>query len=127
MEYSWAETRKLLSVAKDMPEHVVDYMATIEVIKQCAHGLGTMRIAYFNDLELEQVEDILFQFVGFKGWLLDLDINPWSIYETSRGNYEFYEMKILSLTKLVDYVIIRLSYNVCKTYQRIQEEIDNYD
>lgn len=127
MEHCWTETRKLISDASGMPETVVDYLATAEVIKQCAHGLGTMKISYFNDLELEQVEGILFQFIGFKGWLLDLDLNPWRIYRTTQGNYELYEMKILSLTNLVDYGIIKLSYKTCKVYERIREEINNYD
>ncbi len=127
MEHNWIETRRLLSDIKDIPERVIDYIATVNVIKQCAYGLGTMRIAYFNDLELEQVESILFQFVGFNGWLLDLDLNPWQIYQTAQGNYELYEMKILSLTNLVDYDIIHLSYNTCKKYEMIQEEIEHYD
>jgi hypothetical protein len=123
----WIEIRKILSNAKGIPEHVVDYLATINVIRMCAHGLSTTKIAYFNDLSVEQVENILFQFIGFKGWLLDLDLNPWSVFETSRGNYEFYDMKILSLTNLVDCDIIRLSYRVCKAYERIKEEIEKYD
>jgi hypothetical protein len=127
MEYSWTQTRKLLSDARDMPELVVDYIATVGIIKQCAYGLGNMKIAYFNDLEVEQVESILFQFLGFKGWLLDLDINPWHIYQTTQGNHELYEIRILSLTNLVDYDILRLSYKTCKTYERIKEEINKYD
>ena len=127
MEHRWTKTRKLISEASGIPEMVVDYMATVEVIKQCAQGLGTMRISYFNDLELEQVEGILFQFIGFKGWLLDLDLNPWRIYQTTQGSYELYEMKILSLTNLIDYDILRLSYRTCEIYERIREEINNYD
>jgi hypothetical protein len=123
----WAEIRTMLSKAKNMPEIVVDYLSVLNVLKQCVHGLGNMKIAYFNDLEVEQVESILFQYFGMKGWLLDLDLNPWGIYCTAQGNYELYEMKILSLTNLVDYDIINTSYKLCKKYQTIREEIENYD
>lgn len=123
----WAEIRKLISDTKNVPELVVDYLSVFNVLKMCVQGLGVMKIAYFNDMEWEQVEDILFRYFGMKGWLLDIDLNPWQIYCTTQGNYELYEMKILSLTNLVDYDIIHVSYKICEKYKTIKEEIQNYD
>jgi hypothetical protein len=123
----WAEIRTMISVIRQVPEIVVDHMSILNLIKMCANGLGNMKIGYYNDLDVEVVEKTLFRYVGFKGWDLDLDLNPWRIYCTTQGNYELYEMKILSLTNLVDYDIIHTSYKICKKYEQIREEINKYD
>ena len=123
----WAEIRTIISDIKNIPELVIDHMSILELVRLCVNGIGNMKIGYFTDLDVEVVEKILFQYLGFKGWTLDLDLNPWRIYYTTSGNYELYEMKIMSLTNLVDYDIINTSYKICKKYEQIQEEIQQYD
>ena len=123
----WAEIRKLISGIRGVPEIVVDHVSVFPVLRLCVSGISNMKIAYFSDLDEYVVERILFQSLGFTGWQLDLDLNPWQIYQTTQGNYELYEMKILSLTSLINCDIIRLSYKLCKSYEMIREEIKQYD
>ena len=123
----WKDIRKWISTTSSIPEIIIDYISVLNVLKLCVYGLSNDKIAYFSDLNEEAVEDILFRYFGFKGWLLDLDLNPWRIYQTSQGNYELYQIKIWDLTSLLNYDIIGLSYKLCKKYETIKEEIENYD
>jgi len=123
----WKDIRNWISVKSSIPEIIIDYISVLNVLKLCVHGLSNAKIAYFSDISEEAVEDILFKYYGFKGWLIDLDLNPWRIYQTTQGNYELYEMNIWSLTNLLNYDIIGLSYKICKKYEVIREEIEYYD
>ena len=123
----WTEIREFLSANGCVPERVIDHLSVLGVIKMCAYGLGNMKIGYFQDHDVEEVERILFTYVGFKGWLLDLDFNPWYNYKAGQGEYELYAARIMSLTNLVDYDILNTSYRVCKKFDTILEEIKNYD
>lgn len=123
----WQDIRKWISISSAVPEIVIDYISVSNILKLCVHGLSNDKIAYFNDTTEEYVESILFRYFGFTGWFFDLDLNPWRIYQSVLGNYELYEMKIWSLTNLINCDIIRLSYKLCKKYEQIREEIENYD
>ena len=123
----WQDIKRWISLKSDVPEIVIDYISVSNILKLCVNGLSNDKIAYFNDTSIKYVESILFRYLGFKGWTFDLDLNPWRIYQTSLGNYELYEMKIWSLTNIINCDIIHLSYNLCKKYENIREEIEQYD
>lgn len=123
----WQDIRKWISTVSSVPEIIIDYISVQNVLKLCVHGLSNDKIAYFCDLDEKAVENILFRYYGFKGWLVDLDLNPWRIYQTTQGEYELYLTKIWDLTNLLDCDIIGLSYKICKKYEVIREEIENYD
>ena len=110
-----------------MPELVIDYMAVTNILQMCVRGLANFKIAYFNSMDEEMIQRTIFQFLGFNGWEFDLDLDPWRMFVVSNGNYELYELQILSLTNLLDCGIIQLSYKLCKKYEQIREEIKQYD
>jgi hypothetical protein len=123
----WQDIRKWISVRSAVPEIVIDYISVSNILKLCVNGLSNYKIAYFNDTTEEYVASILYRYFGFKGWDFDLDLNPWRIYKTTLGNYELYQMKIWDLTNLLDCDIIQISYKLCKKYETIREEIEQYD
>ena len=123
----WQDIRRWISLSSAVPEIVIDYTSVSNILKLCVHGLSNDKIAYFNDTTEEYVQSIIFRYFGFRGWDFDLDLNPWRLYQSTLGSYELYEMKIWSLTNLINCDIIRLSYKLCKKYEQIREEIENYD
>ncbi len=123
----WTEIRGLLSESSNMPELVIDYKAVSNILQMCVRGLANFKIAYFNNMGEKEVERIIFQFLGFKGWEFDLDIDPWRMYTVTSGNHELYELELLNLTNLLGCGIIQLSYKLCEKYKTIQEEIQYYD
>ena len=123
----WTKIRGLLSESSNMPELVIDYMAVANILQMSVRGLANFKIAYFNSMDEETIKRTIFQFLVFDGWEFDLDLDPWRMYIVTSGNFELYELQILSLTNLLDCGIIQLSYKLCKKYEQIREEIKQYD
>ena len=123
----WTKIRGLLSESSNTPELVIDYMAVTNILQMSVRGLANFKIASFNGMDEEMVKHTLFKFLGFGGWEFDLDLDPWRMFVVTNGNFELYELQILSLTNLLDCDIIQLSYKLCKKYKQIREEIKQYD
>ena len=122
---NWGQIRKLYSEAYNMPERVVDILSVQEYLLGCASGLSSLKIADFDEKEKIYVETILFEFIGFRGWEYDLDLNPWHVYRSCYGNRDCFSKKIWDLTNLLSYGTIDLAYRICKIYDELRKEIDN--
>ena len=123
----WPEIREYLSESGNIPEIVVDYLAVSNILQMCVRGLSNCKIAYFNHIDEDIIESALFRFLGFKGWDFDLDLDPWRVYVMTHGDFISYELRIMSLTNLLNCGIIQATYKLCKKYNTIKEEIEHYD
>lgn len=106
---------------------VIEYISVNEILKKCVTGYSNDRIANSVNEPVEYVKDVIKDFFGFSGWEIDLDANPFAIYNRSRGDFNRYKEEISMVSSIFNDYIIKLSYNICKKYDYIKKIIKDYN
>lgn len=110
-----------------IPRKITDYLSVSDILKNCAMGLSNSRIAKSNELDdIEYITITVNYYLGFPGWKRDLDFSPLAIYNRSRGSFLIYEQEITMISTESFNGDIRISFDICKRYSEIKEEIDKY-
>ena len=123
---SWAKIKRFYWHTFGIPERIIDYMAVTDIIKKFLTGYSNMRIANTLKLSTKYVEDVLEEYIGFRGWKTDLDVNPLAIYNRCRGNYRCFVEDIRSVSSVIsENFMIALYYLVKMYYQLVKEIEDN--
>lgn len=111
----------------DIPLHVVDYIAVRPILIKSLSGYSNTRIAIYTQESIEYISDILFRYLGFSGWSLDLDFNPIANYNKVKGNFILYKQEISMISSISNVRLINKTYFLCKIfYDKIQGDIDKY-
>jgi hypothetical protein len=125
MTDTWKEILKFYEKELDIPRNVTEFLAVLEILKGCAMGLSNNRIAKGYD-DVDYVAITLINYFNFPGWEYDLDFSPLAIYKRNNGNYLAYEQEITMISNEDFNGNIKISYNICKKYIKVKEEIDKY-
>lgn len=121
----WIKFRKFYSELYHIKNSLVDMIAVYEILLFCASGRSNKTIARFLDMEEDYVSDVLEEFISFRGFEYDLDLNPSSIFDRVENFEEFVnEVKLVSPLS-VDTELI-LWYSVCTRFNSIRERIDKF-
>jgi ribosomal silencing factor RsfS len=120
----WEVIQKVYEEKFGTPPKILDYIATQQILKLCCTGLSNKKIAEYLEIDIEDVENTLFEFLNFEGWENDLDINPLHIFEKVKNLDNFIIFMVKS--SMISEKIANNFYEVCKKYKLIEEEVDNY-
>lgn len=110
-----------------VPRNITECLSVLEILRGCAMGLSNTRISKGYD-DIDYVSAVLFHYYNFPGWDIDLDFSPIAVYRRINGNYLAYEQEILMLSwRYEDFdENIKESFNICKRYEEILKELDEY-
>jgi hypothetical protein len=125
MEKTWETVRKYYTEKFDIPPRIVDAIACDELLLLCVSGLTNRSIAYHLDMDIEYVEKVVQEFLKFRGWDYDLDINPFHVYNNHKEYEDFCETSRI-ITPLLNKTEMNKSYNLCRKFEKLRKEINEY-
>lgn len=107
---------------------IVDYISVRPLLIKCLSGYSNYRIAFYTKESIKYISDILFKFLDFNGWNMDLDFNPIAYYNKVKGNLINFREEILMASSTADIKLIDKSFYLCKYfYNKIEKRIKEYD
>ena len=122
----WDAVKQLYKDKFGVEGHLVDYVAVNEILRMCVSGISNERICQSLGLDGVYVSGVIWDYLGFHGWALDLDLDPWRIFCSVTGNKWAFAKKIEDLTELLNNDIIEVAYRICSIYNSIQGEIEKF-
>lgn len=102
MDKAWKKTRKLLSDSSGIPEKIIDYRASHQVITLYIHGKGLKTIQRTLNLSFKCVKEVILECFGEIIHFKDLNYSP---YNTNSNEY----------------------LDMCAEYDTIMEEVESYE
>lgn len=125
-QLDWEDIKVMIGKQLHIPDDILDYIATADILQLCASGCSIYTISRFTNLELPYVVDVITKTLKFKGWDKDLDYNPYQVFKTCDGNFDSYlsELKILR-PNLTDSEIGE-SFLVSNRYNKIDIEMEKF-
>lgn len=123
---SWKAVLRFYKEELGIPENVTEYLSVELILKYCAMGLSNNRISRKLKLDVIFISQMLSKYLNFEGWTTDLDFSPLAIYNRCDGNYVMYEQEIQMITYDFSHAHLDLSFSICRRYNSIRKEIDNY-
>ena len=84
----WIDLVKFYGDNFHIPAIVVEYMVVLDILRESVTGYSNSRISNKYDLSIQEVSEILNEFLGFAGWNFDLDFNPIALYNKSNSNFQ---------------------------------------
>jgi hypothetical protein len=107
-------------------EEIINLIAVKDILKLSVSGLSNATIANHYDFDIEYVQSVLKEFLGFTGWDRDVDFSPLLLYKNHKALLDFVtEAKTISAT--ADDLLAIMCYNLCKQFEELERTInDNY-
>ena len=102
MGKEWKQTRKLLSESSGIPEKIIDYRASHQIITLYIHGKGLETIQRTLNLNSKCVKEVILDCFGGIIHIKDLNYSP---YNTNSNEY----------------------LDMCIEYDTIMREVESYE
>jgi hypothetical protein len=122
----WDSIKRIYKENFNIPDTIIEYYSTFEILKKCISGYSNLRISYGMKDDLKYIKEVLFYSLGFEGWEVDLDFSPIAVYNRCNNNYERYRQDILMISSITPDSAIEISYLLCRRYKEIEREINKY-
>lgn len=120
----WNQLQQFYKDKFDTEPELVEIASVIEVLRLCASGTATWKIAKFLGLELGEVENVLDKYLGLDGWVFDLNYNPLRIYKNlEEKNLENYTDFIARCGLLQD-AVVEQTYKAAELVYSLERLID---
>ncbi len=126
MNTLWDFIKSIYVNKLDTPEHIVDYIAVVGILTLCAEGYSNRFIANALRLDARYIHDVIIEFLNTHGWEEDLDLNPYTIYNSCTGTYGCFAETIKIISPNISNQLILQSFDVCKRYDKIIKELEEY-
>ncbi len=128
----WETIQKLYQSKFGTAPEVIDFIAVKDVLRLCCYGFTPQGIAVDLHMDESYVVSILEDYYGFSGWTNDLQADLYSIYR-SIESFEDFENYLINFSAPIVYTRlkavgdIRFAYNMCETYEKLQELLEDYE
>jgi hypothetical protein len=130
MTSDWEAIKEFYSKRFNISGETVELIAVLWFLKKCVSGLSnnTINKSCGYDEDDPYLKEMLLEYFGFPGWEKDLDINPLSLYNECKDDYELYKLKFEEATPnmintVSDWLMVAISYNLCKRYKEYEKEL----
>lgn len=119
----WDYIKYLYKKYYNIPPQVVDKMACEYILELCANGNSNKKIANLLEEDEDYIKEIIQQYFHFEGWKLDLDINPYDVYNSMGKDFNMYIKSVSTISGIMNLAEVRKSFNICATLDKIRKEI----
>ena len=123
---TWKITKKLIATSLNVNQKIIDYIAVLDILKNCVYGYSNKSISKRTQVPIEYVENVLIDFMSFTGWEEDLDISPIAIFRSSGKLFDAFVMNINNLSSMSGDSLIIMAYNTCVVYDYIKEKVEEF-
>lgn len=128
---SWELIQKFYKDNFGIGGWLVELYANLDILVLCASGTSNKNISIFTEIPIEEVERVLENTLDFKGWEVDLPMNPYRTYSDIMSDFEkitkssFIVMMNINLNKDPLYKDIDSEnvYRICKAVWEIESKI----
>jgi len=127
MDTVWDYIKSIYRTKFNIKEIVIDYIAVNDILNMSVNGFSNTTIARELDTDCRYVRDAVTSFLKFYGWDNDLDISPIYIYNYCKNDYLLFVSKCKAISPVLSREDIFMAYSICKEYNKIQKEIENYN
>lgn len=80
----WKQFKKKFEERTGKDSKILDYIAVVDYLYFCAEGLGNEDIASILETPAETVENIIYEFLGFRGFEKCLTFSPLKEYDPDK-------------------------------------------
>lgn len=122
----WTAVLDLYENKLGVPNKIVEDLSCYDMLYLCCTGLSNNTISETLDIDINVVGDVLKRMLNFSGWYKDLDINPLFVYNSVKGVRDLYIASVMAVSGMIEKSYVNKSYTICKKFERIEREIDNY-
>jgi len=106
---------------------VVELFANMDILLLCVSGVSNKHIEEFLELPFEEIHEVVSSTFLFDGWIDDLPLNPYKIYNDV-GEKEFIkeaQLALVSYVKFRDILDLDDILVMCKTMKDIEGKIND--
>lgn len=121
----WGLIKRFYRETFNIPEYYIECLALLDILKRSVSGYSNIYIGRVLQLPSTYVKEAVSYCLDFNGWDTDLDFNALACYNKSKDYNEYYQ-EVSMVSAVTSVSVIRLSYNLCKMYYEILEELDRY-
>lgn len=109
MNELWDEIKEFYKNRFGIEPELVEIMSDLNILRLCAGGTPTWRIAKVLGLELEEVEHTLENRLEMSGWIFDISFSPLRIYkELENKNLDDFKKEVAKYASEDDVVLERM-------------------
>ena len=83
----WEMFKEYAFMVTGIPVNITEYKAIQPILKRCLFGYNNGKIAKYLGMRVEYVQDVLIEYMGFRGWKSPLDFNPLALYNTADRDF----------------------------------------
>ena len=112
----------------NIDEVMVELMSDRDILHLTASGTSNKSISTFLNIDADEIARVNKIFYGFDGWIVDLDINPMTVYSnmTKLGyfDYETFRNELDLLSPYYEEDQIKLIFEVCSKFKTIEKLLE---
>jgi hypothetical protein len=119
----WKCVLKMYEEVLGIPPEITELLSVIDILDKCVQGLSNTTIARYTDTSPEYISRTLEKYLGFQGFLPDLDFSAIGVYNRVSNKEEFLlEAEMVSpFTSDIETI-----YEACKKYSELEERLKIY-
>ncbi len=102
MDKDWKTIRRLFSESSGIPERIIDYRESYQILTLYIHGKGLQTIRNALNINIESLQEVLLDCLGEILHVSDLNYSP---YNANSNEY----------------------LDMCEKYDTIMEEVESYE
>ena len=122
----WKSFIEYINSTLGIPITILNYITVSDILLGCVTGLSNSTISKKYNCSDEYIVGVLNEFLDFKGWTNDLDINIYFMYNNADKNLNAFRLLVTTITPLINDKEINISYNICKKYDIIIKEVNKF-
>jgi hypothetical protein len=126
MPDSWLKIMQSLSKISGIDSKIIEYVAVSDICRFCADGYSNKHIALILNVDLDYITTTLVKFLDTYGWLETLGSSPYIVYKKTNKNSNAFITILMQEDPLLDISTANAAYRVCKTYEKIEEKLNEY-
>jgi hypothetical protein len=116
MSESWEYIKEFYKEHFGTDKWVVEMFANMDILLLCVSGASNTTISSFLNIPIDEIKLVIEEVFEFKGWEVDLDINPYKDYKENLSDFTL---------MYGDSEIGSQLLSICETMSDIEERIDN--
>lgn len=125
----WNLVREFYSKNFDIPEDLVDLVASNDIILMCVSGSGNSSISRILDVDEDSIRDVLSTVLDFEGWDTDLPLNPFVIFndlvDHGKTLFQYFKHDVEYMCgTILSEDDIKTMFRICRIYSKIELLLD---
>lgn len=123
----WEVVKDFYVTTFNVSDSLVELVANSEILHMCVTGASNTSISETLDVDVQDVMSVIKAIYDFDGWVDDLGLNPYKIFEHLRntGSYQYKDFKDAVSEYSSEEDEVKNMFRSCRTYEKIKINIDN--